>query len=214
MKRLAYSLLPLALAACAAPTPVPNPTGPYLQDDFSDPNSGWDTTTSAEGTLAYAEGHYRVTVNAPNVYVWGTPGLELTDLVLEATAQHTGGPVDNEFGLLCRYTRNGDQANFYFGVISSDGYFAVGKVTPQATTILAPEIGSPQPSAAIVTEPQATNQLRLSCVGDHIAFYINDTLAGEFTDPDHTHGDVGLLAASYSTGGVQIDFDQVVVAAP
>ena len=141
-------MVTLVTSACA-----PRPGGPpgdanlLFKDDFAKTDSGWDKYTGAEGTVDYAEGQYLIKVDKPNIYLWGTPGLNLTDSILEVDATYAAGPVNNEFGVICRLAENGDQKSFYFFFISSDGYYATGKVVKNKKTFL----GAPgaQSSAAI-----------------------------------------------------------------
>ncbi len=214
---LALSLLSLMLAACgSAPTtgaPTPRADGVILQDDFSDPQSGWDRHSGGELTTDYAEGQYRVAVQPANLDAWGLAGLDLNDMQLQVDAVQLAGPADNTFGVLCRVTRTGDQSNFYFFQISSDGYFAIGKVVKDQRTFLNPA-GDFEPLAAIQTAPAAVNVLAAACQGQQFTFTVNGQPAGAFTDAELTHGDVGLLAGTFNEGGVLIAFDNAVVKQP
>ncbi len=206
----------LALGACGpAGGAAPGTPGVIFQDDFSDPNSGWDTHTGADVTTNYDDGRYLLAVEEPLVDVWATPGLELTDVVIEADTQYAAGPENNEYGLMCRYTRAGDGSNsFYFFFISSDGYYALGKVVKNARTVLNPEAGSFQPSDAILMGPSATNHLSATCQGTHFSLSVNGTRVGEFEDDELPRGDIGLIAGTFDEGGVRLHFDNVVVRQP
>lgn len=206
----------LALGACGpAGGTAPVTPGVIFQDDFSDPNSGWDTHTGADVTTNYADGRYLLAAEEPLVDVWATPGLELTDVVIEADSQYAAGPENNEYGLMCRYTRAGDGSNsFYFFFISSDGYYALGKVVKNARTVLSPEAGSFQPSVTIQMGPSATNHLSATCQGTHFSLSVNGTRVGEFEDDELPRGDIGLIAGTFDEGGVRLLFDNVVVRQP
>jgi hypothetical protein len=161
------------------------------------------------------EGRYLIAVEEPGVEVWARPGLALTNLVFEAETQYAAGPANNEYGLICRYERRGDGRNsFYFFFISSDGYYALGKVVGDVRTILSPEVGSFQPSDAIRLEPEATNTLAATCSGSRLALAVNGVPVGEFTDDELRRGDIGLIAGTFDEGGVRIHFDNVVVRQP
>ncbi len=209
--------LGLSLGACAPrlSTPVPGDSGVYLADDFSKPTSGWDVHTGPDLTTDYDNGRYLIAVEEPGVDVWAVPGLVLSDVRIEVDTQHTGGPVDNEFGVICRYARSGDSRDsFYFFLISSDGYYAMGKVVKGERTILAPPERSFQPSASIRLEPDAINRLSATCQGNRFAFAVNGSALGEFTDDELPRGDVGLIAGTYDEGGVRIHFDNALIRAP
>jgi hypothetical protein len=205
-----------ALAACG-PTGQPQQAEPGIlfRDDFSQTNSGWDTHTGPDLTTDYVDGRYLIAVEEPGVDVWARPGLALTDLVFEAETQYAAGPLNNEYGLICRYERRGDGRNsFYFFFVSSDGYYALGKVVGDVRTILSPEVGSFQPSEAIRLEPEATNTLTATCTGNRLALAVNGLQVGEFTDDELRRGDIGLIAGTFDEGGVRIHFDNVVVRQP
>jgi hypothetical protein len=211
---LAASALCLGLTACAPANARPTPSAPGVQfeDDFSDPTSGWDTHTGADLTTDYVDGRYLIAVEEPLVDVWARPGLSFDDAIIEVDTQFGAGPVNNEYGVLCRYERHGDQSNsFYFFFVSSDGYYALGKVVRDARTILSPEQGSFQPTDSLRLEPDATNALRVTCSGDSFALAVNGVTVGEFTDDELSRGDIALIAGTFDEGGVRIFFDNVVV---
>jgi hypothetical protein len=212
---LALALLGLWSASCGSRTP-PTSTGEpgvILRDDFSQPDSGWDVHAGPDMTTDYDAGRYLIAVGEPNIDVWGRPGLELADALLEADAQYSEGPLNNEFGLMCRYAHSSDADSFYYFFISSDGYYEMGKVVKGTRTPLEPA-GGFQPSPAIKPNPQDVNHLAATCRGDRFSFAINGTPVGEFTDDELPRGDVGLVAGTYDEGGVRIHFDNVVVRLP
>lgn len=210
-------VLAVWLAACAQAggRPTPSEPGVLFTDDFSDPTSGWDTHTGADLTTDYMDGRYLIAVEEPGVNVWARPGLNLSNVVVEAQTQYGAGPENNEYGLLCRYERHGDGRNsFYFFFVSSDGYYALGKVVRDVRTILSPPEGSFQPTSALRLEPEAANTLSAVCSGSSFSLAVNGALVGEFTDTALTRGDIGLIAGSYDEGGVRIFFDDVTVRTP
>jgi len=148
------------------------------------------------------------------VDVWAQPGLELTNLTLKVETTYAAGPVNNEYGVMCRYTRKGDKSDFYFFLISGDGYYAMGKVVANKRTILNPTTGDFQPSRAILQDKTAVNRLSATCNGRQMSFSVNGTLLGEFDDDELSRGDIGLMAGTYDEVGVKIHFDNLVVQKP
>lgn len=213
---LACLLAALGLAGCRSGRPTPTPAGPgvIFHDDFSQTNTGWDVYSGADAITDYEAGHYVIQVGEPGINVWSRPGLDLEDAVVLVEAQAAAGPANNEFGVMCRYSRAGDGRNsFYFFLVSSDGYYALGKVVNDLRTILAPP-GGFQPSDVIALDAGTSNALRATCQGQRLALMVNGTVLAETTDAELTHGDVGLVAGSYDEGGVRIHFDQFEVRAP
>ncbi len=186
------------------------PSGTVLfQDGFSDQAGNWQTTADSEAGLAtYDAGVFRFLVSRQNVDIWSTPGLDFEDVRIEVDAAHFGGPLENRMGLICRYQGPRD---FYFFVISSDGYYAVGKVTQDVLSLLGQE--QMQYSAAITTG-MAINHLRADCVGDTLTFYVNNFPVALVHDSDHPGGDVGLLAGAFDQAGVDVIFDRFMVIRP
>lgn len=209
------ALIVLTLLAASACAPSPNPTpsdGRLFADDFTTTDTGWDQYTGAEGTVNYYQGQYLIQVDQPNLYLWGTPGLNLTDATVEADATHAAGPVNNEYGLICRFTKNGDKSSFYFFVISSDGYYVSGKIVKNQLTYLSP--ADFQASPVIQTGPAAVNHLTATCQGETFSFAVNGQPLSQFTDSQLPRGDIGLLAGTFDEGGAGIHFDTVSVRQP
>jgi hypothetical protein len=185
------------------------PSGSVLfQDDFSDPSSGWDRVNVDDGVTDYADGAYRIYVNTSDSDVWANPGLKFDDVYVEVDATKIGGSDDNDYGVICRY-QDGD--NFYFFVISSDGYYGVGKVLQGEQQLIGMDS---MPPSEVIKKGNVTNHLRAGCLGSKLSLAINDQLLAEYDDTDFTSGDVGLVAGSFSEAGVDIHFDNFVVTKP
>jgi hypothetical protein len=188
---------------------LPEEAGVILfQDDFSSPNSGWDRYTSETYSTEYEDGTYRIEVLEMNHEAWALPGLNFSDVLIETTVTKTSGPEDNVFGVLCRYQ---DQENFYFFLISSDGYAGIGQYLDGERSLLSGE--SMLPSKAIVTS-NATNSLRVRCVDETLSMEVNGTLIYELQSDALAAGDVGLIAGSYEQSGLTVLFDDFSVRNP
>jgi hypothetical protein len=190
-------------------TPAPaSEAGILFQDDFSDTGSGWDQSSLDTGLTGYVDGVYRIYVNEPSVDYWANPGRSFTDVRVEVEATKVGGPDDNDLGVICRYQ---DLDNFYFAVISSDGFAGIikaerGEQTPLSSDAL-------EPSDA-VRQGNSTNTIRFDCVGDSLTLLVNGTQVATATDAEWTEGDVGLLAGTFDTPGTDVHFDNFEVREP
>jgi hypothetical protein len=190
-------------------TPAPaSETGILFQDDFSDPGSGWDQVSFGTGVTDYADGVYRIYVNEPTVDYWANPGLNFGDVRVEVEATKVGGPDDNDLGIICRYQ---DTENFYFAVISSDGFAGIVKADGGEQTPISSE--ALEPSDA-VREGDATNTIRFDCVGDSLTLMVNGKQVATATDAEWADGDVGLVAGTFDTPGTDVHFDNFVVREP
>jgi hypothetical protein len=179
-----------------------------FQDDFSDPDSGWNRVATMQGETNYADGVYRIFVNEPNLDIWSMPGKDFQDVRIEVDALKVGGERDNRFGILCRAVR---PDSFYTFIVSSDGYYGIGKISGQEYTLI--ETDSLQPSEAIL-KGTALNHLRADCIGDTLTLYVNGEMLAEVRDAEFPRGDVGLIAGTYQTAGTDIRFDNFIVHAP
>ncbi|MEN8172060.1 MAG: hypothetical protein ABFS03_04190 [Chloroflexota bacterium] len=184
------------------------PSNVLFQDDFSDTTSGWDQTTSEEGMTDYENGYYRILVNTDDMDIWANPGLDFADVIVEVEASKAGGPDDNDFGVICRYQ---DVENFYFFIISSDGYYAVGKVVNGDQQLIGDENMNPSDD---INQGAALNQIKADCVGSQLAFYVNGSLLTAVEDSTFIDGDVGLIAGTFSEVGTDIHFDNFSVVQP
>lgn len=211
MKKYVFLALVLLAASCSpaptAATPLP-PSGTVLfQDEFEANTSGWDRLANDGGIMDYHNGGYRMLIRQPQLNFWSTPALDVRDARIEADATKLNGPDENRAGLMCRY-QNGD---YYFFIISTDGYYAIGKFIGGKTTLLGQ--GEMQPSPSIQTGA-AVNHLRADCIGDSLTFYVNFQLLAGASDAELASGNVGLLAGSFAEPGVDISFDHFVVMQP
>jgi hypothetical protein len=187
----------------------PSDSGDLLfQDGFSDPSSGWDRITSEGGMTDYENGRYRIVVNSTNADYWSNPGLSFGDVLVDVDAGKNAGPDDNDFGILCRYQ---DTENFYFLIISSDGYYGIGIVQGGEQKLLEP----PQMYQSDSIIPgNAANHLQATCQGSRLVLYVNGDFVAEASDDTFATGDVGLIVGSFDEPGVDIWFDNLMIRNP
>ncbi|MBN1668263.1 MAG: hypothetical protein JW862_14315 [Anaerolineales bacterium] len=185
------------------------PEGVLFQDDFSNTSSGWDRVNIAgDGITDYENDQYRILVETTQTDVWANPGLDFTDTVIEVEATKVGGSDDNDFGVICRYQ---DTQNFYFFIISSDGYYGIGKVENGNQSQID---GDGMDYSDAIKQGNTTNDLRVDCIGNQLTLYVNGTSVSSATDSTFSSGDVGLLAGTFSEPGTDILFDNIVVRQP
>ncbi len=198
----------------ASPTPQSGkkPGGKLLfADDFSDSGSGWDVYRGDDAiTDYYPDGTYHIKVMEKQTDVWANPGKDFpANVVVEVKALKVGGPEDNDFGLICRY-QNKD--NFYYFVISSDGYYGIGKEFKGKQILLSSKALE---YSDLIPEGAVTVHLRAACVRDTLSLWVNGKLLAQVHDTSITKGgDVGLIAGTFDTPGTEISFDDFVVYAP
>jgi hypothetical protein len=224
-KKLIGAIIALMLVtmACGLPSiPGVNPSSPggnvqptqqnvLFKDDFSNPDSGWDHSSTDNGSTDYENGGYRIHVITANYEKWANPSKVFQDDVrIEVDATKIGGPDNNDFGVLCRYQ---DTDNYYQFVIASDGYAAILKLEGGKSTVISSADGKLQQADGINTGA-ATNHIRADCVGSTLTLYANGNQVATASDSSFKGGDVGLSAGTYDTGGTDILFKNFYVYTP
>ena len=180
-----------------------------FQDDFSSTSSGWkDLYEDETGMVNYDQGGFRILVLEANFDYWANADQNFSDTVIEVDATKIGGPDDNDFGVICRYS---DSDNFYFLILASDGFYGIGKYTNGEQSL----IGSDSLNQTDkINTGDASNRIRAECVGNSLRLSVNGSLLHEVNDSDHRSGDVGLMAGTFDTPGTDILFDNFVVRRP
>ena len=178
------------------------------QDNFSNPNSGWDTWNQNGSLVAYQDGGLRILVNAIQYDYWSRPGVHFNDSRAEVDTRKLAGPDDNDYGILCRYR---DQNNYYAFLISSDGYDGIVKMRDGKYTIVS---GNSLQYSDAVQKGQNSNHLRAECIGPQLTLTVNGQQVAQAQDADFSAGEIGLTAGAYDKPGVDIRFDNFVVYKP
>ena len=210
-----FSLMIFLSIACSTTAPlvsVPQDqnaqSGSVLfQDDFARPISGWDRFVNAEGTMDYDAAGFRMLVNSLNTNFWSTPHKNYADVRMEVDAGKLGGPDENRIGLICRFTG----IDYYFFLISSDGYYGIGIYTGGQALLLGQ---SEMQASSNIKKGLAVNHLRADCVGDKLIFYANGFQLISAQDARLKSGDIGLMAGTFAQPGVDVIFDNFVALKP
>jgi hypothetical protein len=207
------AVLALAVLACGGGGEAPSAQDPSIlfQDDFSNQDGEWDqVSVSGEGITDYSNEAYQIRVDTANTDIWANPGGQsFTDVRVEATAQKVAGGTDNnDFGVICRYK---DESNFYFFIISSDGFYGIGKVIGGTQELIG--MDSMLPTDAINTG-DASNTIRGDCIGDTLTMFVNGDQVDSQTDASLKEGNVGLMAGTFDDVYTDILFDNFVVRKP
>ncbi len=206
--RAASWLLCIALSACgfglgqSAPPLTPLP----YSDDFSDPNSGWETLSDLNADVAYEAGMLRIVIKRENLIQWSAAGKRFSDAIFEVDARPNGGPLDNGFGVIVRMK---DRNNFYHFAISSDGYWRAGYVQDGVWS----NWDDWQPHPAIRPGSQV-NRIKVVMQGAKLSFFVNEQLITSREDSLFASGDIGVFALTLiDAPGTDITFDNVLVSA-
>jgi hypothetical protein len=205
---LLVSALLALCQACNLLEPPVESGSVLFQDDFSRTASGWDRYSDDTYHTDYKDGGYRIAVFTTETNVWTRPHLDFGDTLVQVMATKLNGPDDNVFGVLCRYQ---DARNFYFFLMSSDGYYGIGIYLDGEEILLSDEAMLP---SELINQGEATNHIRADCVGEELSLYINGALVAQAIATDWTRGDVGLIAGTYDKPGTDILFESFSVLLP
>jgi hypothetical protein len=181
-----------------------------FQDDFSNTKSGWSTRSSSGDSMDYSNSAFRIYLTSTMTDLIAQAGQSLpADVVINVDVTKAGGSDNNDFGVVCRMK---DLNNFYFFEAASDGYAVIGMYLDNTMKYLSSE---KMAKVDGVNSGSTLNHLRAECVGSSLKFYVNGNLVATATDTTFTSGgDVGLIAGSFSDGGIDIRFDNFVVTKP
>lgn len=188
--------------------PVTVPSGSVLmQDSFDSPASGWRRINNTDGIMDYNDGVYRIVVNMKNMNLWSTPGKVFNDARIEVDVVTLGGPEINRAGIVCR----ANDTDLYFFVITSNGYYAVGKTVNEKSTLLGQSAFA---QSNTIKTGLAINHLRADCWGSTLSFYVNGFLVSQVSDTTLPSGEAGVTVGTFEEGGADVIFDQFIVLQP
>jgi len=169
-----------------------------MQDDFSDPASGWYEGTSDDSRYSYQDGSYVIDVYPEERIVWVYLGENLDDVEISIDAFVESPVGDSGHGILCRYQ---DENNFYGLDVTEDGYIAIWKSIPEDYIFLY--------DWQYVRELDGHPPARLTaiCDGDYLGLAVDGVILAEAYDSDYSSGDIGVFVETYTAGNVSVAFD-------
>ena len=185
--------------------------GLLFSDDFSDPNSGWISNQSADSQGIYDSQGYRLMESQVNAGVWALPGRLFTDVRIEVKAGKQGGDdQSNWFGLICRLQATTASPNFYVLIITSDGYFGIGRRNGDNLTLIGQE---KMLYSSHIVQGDSTNTIAGICSGQRLALFVNGEELVEVTDAELSSGQAGLIVGTFNIPGANANilFDDFAV---
>lgn len=200
------------LGACGDDAPAGAPTSDILfSESFTDGSIGpWLLESDEQGQTIIADGRLVIALDALNLVQYTTLGdLNFSDFVLTFEASQTAGNPNSSYGLLWRMN---SPNQFYRFEINSAGLYLVERRDGDG---LIRELSAGwQPTSALLTGLNATNHVRLEAIGSQMKFYVNQQLIYEIADGTYLQGGIALDAGTFSEGGLQVTFDNLVIAQP
>jgi hypothetical protein len=189
-------------------TATPAQGAVVFTDTFETPDTGWVVESDDTSEYKYIDGAYAITVSEKETMRWSYAGQSYSDIVLSVDAWAVQVPENenNSFGLICRGQENGDG---YLFRISSDGMYAISRVTDDEFTTLAG-----WEETDVINYSNQVNTIEASCDGPYLDLSINGTQVAEVVDFTFTSGDIGLTATTYEDTPTEVYFDNFIVRNP
>lgn len=192
-----------------------DPTLAALMEDSTPEATPEDLAATEESTeAAIDEAEEAATDQAESDTTSDAAGTAEPDIAftLEVTAEATVDGTATEGAVLTATPAPTQaaisQGDGYAFLIQGGGSFAIMRARGRQLTPLVDWTTSD----AIHTGP-ARNHLRAVCLGNYLAFYVNDRFLGSATDDTYARGQVGLAASAANRLGTRIVFDNLVVSA-
>lgn len=205
-------LMSLTLAGCNLPgmvsqTASANVPKLLFEDNFSNPNSGWEVSSQG-GLKDYYNGTYHINIADANIFSWSVAQQSYGDIEINVDAAFTGPANIAEIGVICRMQNSHD---FYFMTIRSDGAFAVFKMYQGNEFFIGME--GYEFNTAIRTGLN-TNHIQAVCRGENLSLIVNNEHLITVQDSSYQVGDVGVIAGAFDEAGVNVYFDNFRVLQP
>ena len=174
-----------------------------LEDEFDSADAWRQYRDDADLFLGPRAGRYRIDFRGRQ-YVWSQRDDDFADIVIEARAAQVSDYDHNAYGLACRLDP-GNRGSGYFFLISGDGYASIRWSNGRS---LEP-IVSAAPSRHI-RRGAARNRLRVVCVDDYLALWVNGEFVADARDRRAARGAVGLAGVmNYAGKRLTVEFDDL-----
>lgn len=207
-KKIGFKIILLALfglVGCSPRATVSISQGDLLYSTTFDSAVSWDNRQQGIVKMGVEDGAYRMTANV-NQFVMGFGVGSYTDVVIQVDANQLSAHPENAYGVACRASIAEGSTNGYYFLIGGDGTASLrmgrwGDIEAIIAWYTTP----------LVNTGVAVNRMKIICVDDYLALYVNDNLLYEVWDDTYTSGYVGFLVAAEKNSTVEIAFDNLFV---
>jgi hypothetical protein len=193
-KRILFVLIVMVLAlltaACDSASSEYVLGDTLLEEDFSE-TAAWENFTADDVDLRVSDGVYRAQTG-PGGYTWGLNAMEHTDVVIEVTAEQASAYENNGYGVMCRADPN-NNGDGYFFLFSGDGFYSISNGEAENVNPLVDWTAHSPINTGL-----GSNTIRAVCIGNYLAFYVNDRFLTEIEDSGYSSGYAGLSVAAFT----------------
>ena len=181
------------------------PLGDLLYRETFDSDRVWETAFTDELTATIVGGVYRMTFSNPDHVTLLTDTRSQTDSIVEVTTYVLSDDANGYYGIGCRAD---DNKHGYLFLVSVGGDFAIRRSTNGGLDAM---VKWQDGGDVIASGTNARNVLKAVCVGDYLAFYVNNQFLAEVTDDYFREGTTALAVGVGKRGTVDVTFDDVQV---
>lgn len=198
----------LAIAGCTALPDGPSvayEVGALQADDTFDDALGWDVNRQGDVSVGVEGGVYRIQGDVDR-YVRGFKDGAYRDAMLVFDVAELSGTRNNAYGVMCRASFDDASPNGYYFLLSDEGRFSIrkgqgGEIRPLVRW----------QRLDVLTGDRLRHTLRVICVEDYLALYVDGVFAGEARDGTYSRGRVGFVGATESGTRLEATFDNMKV---
>ncbi|MCK6629461.1 MAG: bifunctional serine/threonine-protein kinase/formylglycine-generating enzyme family protein [Anaerolineae bacterium] len=197
-----------------AASPLPVEGGIFVEETFTDPNTGWPVVSDDKYVLGYhPPDYYHVQVGVPNdwVVVSKAPDFENATIETEVLVDHTDTDAGNyRYGLALR--RSGEDQFYAFVVSSRTGTWqALKHTTAGLETLAEGKIETLQGFAPVGFTPDKSDLLRVDAQGSDFVFRVNGQPLVQVTDGDYKSGEVGFYVETFDESLAHVHYESLTV---
>lgn len=207
-------LLILLLSSCTngsetSPTATISPFKQVVfQDGFDSQDGNWETFNKDYGSAFYQDGKLHIKNYTGLKYQSPSrTDRQFSDFALEVEMERVSGSSESWQSVYCRYS---DENNYYIFRIGDNGKYWILKFVKGTMLTLR----AATPSSHINTSLGVTNNVRVECIGDSLALYVNTFRVAQVSDGTFATGIVGFGVQSEGSEYTEVAFDNVVIWTP
>jgi hypothetical protein len=175
-----------------------------VEEDFTQVFD-WDEAASGGVVIGAADGAYRMQSNTSQ-YVRAVGGRPQGDVVIEVSALQLSSERTNAYGVMCRASPNDGESRGYYFFIGGDGTYSIRRGLGGSVDAL---VNWSRSSA--IHRGSAANSLRVICVEDYLALYVNDEFVAEVHDNTFATGYIGFALATSEGTTIEVAFDDLTI---
>ena len=199
----------LLIFACVACGPDPQATFQtgevLLREDFEDAFT-WDSRAQEGVRIGPRSGAYRMQADV-NTYVRGFErSTTYDDVVIEVQTSQTSREDTNAYGIICRGTTDNRRADGYYFLIGGNGSYSIRRGQQDEVFGMVKWARTDA-----VNQGVAVNTIRVVCVDDYLALYVNGEFVDDLFDDTYSSGYIGFAAATREETTIEVSFDNLIV---